>query len=348
MPKRLAFTLRVPGILGLCGSRTVFLGIAPASELYKHSSADVLDEESGSGYQRRFSEAHSLEFRKYIQGHGAATIPLTLNLRPSTRSRWRIRGDREPFATLDIDGTAGPVLAQVDCQHRLGFLRDLPIPLAFMTFIGLTPKEEMRIFNVINSKAKGLSSSLLDYHESRLTDDLRTAKPEIYIALLLRDTAGSPGYQSLDIGGRRSVGMRRIASLRTMQKAVRRFLRASEILESKDVHEASAIVLAYWRAISTVLSAEWSNPRRHLVTKGVGVYALMSIAADLYCDATNAGLTCDEAYFVGALSDFVNSVDWSTRGPFRGFGGAAGADQALELLRKARAKCKLKVVGRGQ
>ena len=51
-------------------------------------------------------------------------------------------------------------MAQVDCQHRLGHLSDLPIMLPFMCFIGLTEREEMEVFNVINSKAKGLSTSL--------------------------------------------------------------------------------------------------------------------------------------------------------------------------------------------
>src|SRR5271155_5640979 len=82
-------TLIIPGVLGLCGSQRVFLGFAVASDLQRHSFADVLDEDTGRGYQRRFSETHSLEFRKYIQRDGATTIPLTFNLRPSRLRRWR-------------------------------------------------------------------------------------------------------------------------------------------------------------------------------------------------------------------------------------------------------------------
>jgi DGQHR domain-containing protein len=335
------------GLLGVCGSQKVFLGFAAASELSQHSFADVLDEETGRGYQRRFSEAHSLEFRKYIQRDGATTIPLTFNLRPNRVPRWRLIEGVGPLATLELDGSHGPVLAQVDCQHRLGFLKDLPVQLAFMSFISLTAKEEMRVFNVINSKAKGLSSSLLDFHESRLTTDLSAAKPEIYIALRLNELEGSPWYRGLDLGGRKSVGMRRYASLRTMQKAVYRFLRGSKILNTADAEKAFEIVLAFWRAVRSVLSEQWEDPRRHFVTKGIGVYALMSMAGDLYLDASKAGLTCDEPYFIGALSDFANSIDWTTHGPLRGFGGASGADQAFSLLRAARSKTRLKVVRRG-
>ncbi len=335
------------GILGICGSQKVFLGFAAASELSQHSFADVLDEVTGRGYQRRFSETHSLEFRKYIQRDGATTIPLTFNLRPSRSPRWKLIEKDGSLVVLELDGTHGPVLAQVDCQHRLGFLKDLPVSLAFMSFIGLTAKEEMRVFNVINSKAKGLSSSLLDFHESRLTTDLRTAKPEIYLALRLNEVENSPWYRGLDLGGKKSVGMRRYASLRTMQRAAYRFLRVSKILDSTDVETAFEVVLSFWRAVRTVLSEEWQDPRHHFVTKGIGVYALMSIAGDLYLDGVTACVNCDEAYFVGALSDFANSVDWSTHGPLLGFGGASGADQALKLLRAVRLKTRLKVVARG-
>src|SRR5690606_13440801 len=121
------------------------------------------------------------------------------------------------------------------------------ISLAFMTFIGLSVEEEMEVFNIINSKAKGLSSSLLDFHQSRLTSDLSTAKPEIYIALRLNELEESPWRHRLDLGGSKSVGMRRYASLRTMQKAVRRFLRGSRILDGHSTDEAVRVVVNFWR-----------------------------------------------------------------------------------------------------
>jgi hypothetical protein len=217
-----------------------------------------------------------------------------------------------------------------------------------MTFVGLSVHEEMEVFSVINSKAKGLNSSLLDFHESKLTTDLSTAKPEIYIALRLNELVDSPWYRRLDLGGSKSVGMRRYASLRTMQKAVRRFLRGSQILEKISTEEALRVVVAFWRAVAFVLSSEWNSPRTNFVTKGIGVYSLMSLAADLYLDAARSVLVCDEAFFAGALSDFLPDVDWSSGGPLRGFGGAAGADQAFVLLREVRARSRLKVLSSGE
>jgi DGQHR domain-containing protein len=326
-------TIEFQGILGRCGGRDVFLGFAAASLLHRLSFADVLDEATRQGYQRRFSQEHSLEFRKYIRNPGATTIPLTFNLRPASASQWRLIPSRPPSARLVIDREAVHVLAQVDCQHRLGFLSDVDVPLAFMTYLGLTLTEEMEVFNVINGKAKGLSSSLIDFHESRLSTDLGSTKPELYLALRLAEDARSPWYQRLDLGGSRTVGLHRYASLRTMQKAARRFLKEGCGQTQVPVDQLVEVLVGFWSAIATLLKNEWNDSRKHLLTKGVGVYALMSLAGELFREGIRDGAICNQDYFTGVLSDFITSIDWSTTGPLRGFGGVSGADQALELIR---------------
>ena len=209
------------GVEGTSGHRRAVVGFAPASLLSSLSFADVLDESTGRGYQRRFSADHSLDFRRYIQATGSATPPLTFNLRPRSDGAWSIRAHAHWVDVL-IARAAGPILAQVDCQHRLGHLRDLSVSLPFMVFLGLTEHEELEIFNIINSKAKGLSGSLLDFHESKLLKDFAGDRPELFVALHLNESTDSPWYKQLDLGGKPTSGMTRRASLRTMQKAVKR------------------------------------------------------------------------------------------------------------------------------
>src|SRR5689334_4432881 len=123
-------------IRGTSAHRPVLVGFAPAQILHAVSFADVLDEDAGRGYQRRFNSAHSLDFRKYIQSPGSTTIPLTFNLRPHEDGAWRLC-DRKGGVSLEIrEGVR--VLAQVDCQHRLGHLSNMDIELPFMCFIGLS------------------------------------------------------------------------------------------------------------------------------------------------------------------------------------------------------------------
>lgn len=317
----------------------MFLGFAPGSLLKRVSFADVLDEQTGLGYQRRFCREHSLEFKRYIVSEGATTIPLTFNLRPDESPHWKIvrESPESRSATLIITTLHRPVMAQVDCQHRLGYLGDSPTEFAFMSFIGLSVEEEMEIFRVINGKAKGLSSSLLDYTESRLLeDDLPYVKPELYIALKLNNDPRSPWHQKLDLGGQNTVGMKRIASLRTMQKGAKRFLKEAGMAAANAPDDAAAAAIDFWLAISIVLQEQWGRPREHLINKGVGVYCLMSIAGELTKEAKASRKCCNVDYFIGKLSDFIDRIDWANQGPLMGFGGAKGADAALGLVRDAR------------
>lgn len=339
--------IHLRGLVGRAADREVFVGFAPARLLHALSFADVLDEDAGTGYQRRFSAEHSLDFRRYIRRPGSTTIPLTFNLRPRDAAAWAVvrddagaARDDGASARLEIAADAGRVFAQVDCQHRLGHIGDLDLPLPFMTFLGLDARAELEIFNVINGKARGLNSSLLDYHDARLAGNLGRERPELLVALHLNDAPESPWYKQLDLGGTSTSGLARRASLRTMQKAARRFLSASGVLASGTTPpEAARLVLEYWIAVREVLRAQWADPRRHFLTKGVGVYALMGMLADFCREWAAAGrspATSTRRDFASYLGDFASDIDWSSAGPLQGLGGESGARAALELLRAAR------------
>lgn len=330
---------------GVSAARPVIVGFAPAKILATHSFADILDEDTGRGYQRRFNAQHSLDFRRYIQEPGSTTIPLTFNLRPQDDDSWALKDLSKHQALLTIREGAGKVMAQVDCQHRLGYLTDVDLSLPFMCFVGLSIREEMEIFGIINSKAKGLSNSLLDYHEASLAADLGVERPELFIALQLNTNSDSPWFRQLDLGGNTTSGLTRRASLRTMQKAIKRFLSQSKILKSESPETAAEVIIAFWSALAVVLKEEWNSPRSFLINKGVGVYALMTIASDLY--AENAGRACDKRYFTTKLSEFLNDIDWSRNGPLNGLGGGGGANTAAAFIRQHRATRGMRVVSNG-
>ena len=324
------------GIVGRCGSRRTFIGFAPANLLYSLSFADSLNEETGDGYQRKFSVRHSQDFRRYILQNGATTIPLTLNLRPEAKEFWRITEESNGTARLSIQRGKERVFARVDCQHRLGCMSDMDTPLAYMTFIGLTLREEMQIFSIINGKARGLSSSLLDFHESHFADDLASEKPQLYIALRLNDHCESPWFKQLDLGGNKCSGLNRRASLRTMQKAVKKFLAASLILKSHSPEEAYTFLLNFWKAVAELLRGEWQNPRKHFVTKGIGVYALTNLASTLYLEEYQQEAEISMYQFNETLMAFITKLNWSHEGHLKGFGGESGAQEAFRFLNELR------------
>lgn len=333
-------------VLGRSVDRTVLLGFASARVLHGLSFADVLDQDTGRGYQRRLNVQHSLDFRRYVQRDGSTTIPLTFNLRPRPDGAWRVVEDG-PRAILEVtDGVR--VLSQVDCQHRLGHLTDQDVQLPFMSFVGLDERAEVEIFQVINSKAKGLSPSLLDFHDAKLSSDLWSERPELFVALFLKNEPSSPWYNQLDIGGECTSGLARRASLRTMQKAVKSCLGRLRPAPSARAPETVArAVLDFWSAVATVLPEAWGKPRKHVLTKGIGVYALMDVAADLIDEAGDVALA-DQRFFASKLAEFACDLDWSTDGPFKGLGGEGGVKAALETIRAARKRRRLRVVGNGR
>ena len=336
-------TIIVDCQIGNSGARRVLLGFASASLLHRLSFADVLNEDTGQGYQRRFNAKHSQDFRRYIREPNATTLPLTFNLRSDCDGRWHLAEQGPGRAHLIIEEDAGKIMAQVDCQHRLGYLGDLDIPLPFMCFLRLDVAEEMEVFNIINSKAKGLSTSLLDFHDAQLSQDLAKERPEIFVALYLNSETSSPWHRQLDLGGNTTSGLQRRASLRTMQKAIKRFLAATRILDVHPAEHAAAVVLGFWQAVAEILPDQWAKPRNHVLNKGVGVYALMDIAADIYRETRDRSGS-DARLFVNALLDFADQVDWSNEGPFKGLGGEGGVRIAVDYLRGVRQTAWLKAV----
>lgn len=322
---------------GHSAARPVLIGFAPAATLHAASFADVLDEATGRGYQRRLNPAHSLDFRRYVQRQDSATIPLTFNLRGREGDGWRVEED-DGAVSLVLETGCRP-LAQVDCQHRLGHLSDLGSELPFMTFLGLSEREEMEIFGVINGKAKGLSTSLLDFHDAQLCRDIATERPELLVALHLKNEPTSPWHNRLDCGGKPVSGLDRRASLRTIQKAAKLLLRR---LKPIDAEGAARLAHDFWVAVATVMPEAFARPRASLVTKGVGVYALMELAADMTIER-RGGPRPDARAFAADLSDFAHGFDWSGAGPLAGLGGEGGARRALDILRAARRRSKLKV-----
>ncbi|HYV49617.1 MAG TPA: DGQHR domain-containing protein, partial [Myxococcaceae bacterium] len=210
-----------------CGQLPVVLGAAPAADLCALSFADVLDEAKEQGYQRPIDPRHSREFRSYIDQPGATTIPLTLNLRgqAGVGLGWILSAGRDgELATLSVRVPSPEhpaVLAQVDCQHRLGMMNTSPVPLTFQCFLGLSPSEEMAIFGIINGKAKGLNSSLLDYHQTQLLPDLEFLQQELFIAKRLSSDPDSVWHGLVKLGGGATQGSQRRISLRGLQTATK-------------------------------------------------------------------------------------------------------------------------------
>ncbi len=327
--------LSIPVLFGRCGQLPVILGSARASDLFAVSFADVFDEAAQAGYQRPCDRRHAQEFRAYIEKSGATTIPLTFNLRGLPGPAWQLEpgGVSEGSAAelrLRVPALLEErVVARVDCQHRLEMMSDSAVPLAFQCFLNLTPQDEMRVFSVINSKAKGLNPSLIDYHQSVLLDVARDAA-DLYIAKRLHYDPASVWQKNLKLGGTATQGTTRRMTLRGMRHAVQIFLHHA-LVGDLTIEEQYGVVAAFWSAVVHTWPRAWNEPRKHLLTKGIGVQGLSLLGADIVKLAMREGTELTQATFerhLGGLRDF----DWSNTGPFRGLGGRGGAREVHQQL----------------
>ena len=329
--------LELQAFRATCGQLPVVLGVATAVDLFQVSFADVLDEAKDEGYQRPIDPRHSREFRAYIERPGATTIPLTFNLRGADGGGWTLSSaNAHGSAVLKIQRPSPgipPVLAQVDCQHRLGMMGDSNVPLTFQCFLGLSPTEEMSIFSVINGKAKGLGSSLLDYHTTKLTPDLASVQVDLYIAKMLNDDPESVWHGRVKLGGKATQGSTRRISLRGLQMATKLLLQRCPFGPSSEVSPVDQyqIVRDFWSAVATVWPRAWTQPRTHLLVKGVGVTALSMLAGEIITSVLSRQQRANAETFVSSLSPLAG-VDWSTTGTFKGLGGRHGASEAHQLL----------------
>jgi DGQHR domain-containing protein len=212
-------------------------------------------------------------------------------------------------------------------------MTDSDILLTFQCFLGLSPQEEMAIFSVINGKAKGLSSSLLDYHTTKLTPDLAAVQVDLYIAKLLNDDPASVWHGRVKLGGTATQGSARRISLRGLQTATKLLLQRCPFGPSSNLQPTDQyqIVRSFWAAVASVWPNVWNHPRTHLLVKGVGVTALSMLAGDIITAALSREQPTNADTFSAYLSALAD-LDWSTTGPFKAFGGRQGASEAHQLL----------------
>lgn len=327
--------LTIPVLVGRCGQLPVVLGSAAAKDLFAVSFADVFDETVQTGYQRPCDRRHAQEFRAYIEKPGATTIPLTLNLRGAPGPAWRVEPADAPEGRaadlrLRIPQTVEErVVARVDCQHRLEMMAESGVPLAFQCFLGLAPEDEMRVFSVINSKAKGLNPSLIDYHQSVLLDVAQEAA-DLYIAKRLHYDPASVWHNNLKLGGVATQGAKRRMTLRGMRYAVALFLQHAPIGDLT-IEEQYQIVADLWSALVHTWPEAWNQPRKHLLTKGIGVQGVSFLAADIVKFAMREGEELTAATFERHLEP-LRDFDWSNAGPFHALGGRSGAREVHRQL----------------
>jgi hypothetical protein len=127
-----------------------------------------------------------------------------------------------------------------------------------------------------------------------------------------------------------------------MQKAAKVFLRKLPRGRSGDVEAAARAALNFWVAVAQLVPQAFAQHRSYLVTKGIGVYALMELAAEVISEVS-ADARLDSDFFATSLADFMPAFDWSNTGPLKGLGGEGGVPTAVRIIGEARRRARFRI-----
>ncbi|MDQ0876596.1 DNA sulfur modification protein DndB [Paenibacillus sp. V4I3] len=296
----------------------------PAATALNITFVKPYDDPLGKGYQRPVDPKRCHDFAVYLsKGADALFTPVLLN----ACGNWEFSCYdklRPNYGRLLCKGKA----SLMDGQHRLGGIKkyvqetnsDITIP--FLAFHCLDDDEEIRLFDTINTKAKGIGLSLSKYLR-RDSDDLSWVATE----LLMRKE--SPFYHIGSIIGKRVKG--RHITLQNLYRTLHFLFKDSElVLIPKE--EKLNIALIYYNAIKETLSAEWLDYSGHRLTHIVCLDAL-SLAAGKTIKKYlgNNKKSIDYPSLLKSIKK-LKQIDWSSNGPLRFIKGLSGSRTLSEEL----------------
>ncbi|WP_289142737.1 DGQHR domain-containing protein [uncultured Brevibacillus sp.] len=271
---------------------------------------------TGKGYQRPVDLKRCNDFATYLsKGEEALFTPILLN----AASNWEfVAYDRQrtSYGRLICKGKA----SLMDGQHRMGGIEkyiketnsDINVP--FLAFHSLDEDEEIRLFDTINTKAKGIGPSLSKFLR-RDSDDIS------WIATELISRKESPFYSIGSIIGKRTKG--RHITLQNLYRTLH-FLTADHLISNLSKEEKLAIAMSYYDTIRQKFSDEWNDYKSYRLTHIVCLDAL-SIAGNQVLPKYIAE---GKKYLdLAAIQRIVNrlSLDWSAEGPLKYLKGLSGS-----------------------
>lgn len=314
----------------LCKMRgkVVYQSYFPAAMALNLTFVKPYDDPNGKGYQRPVDPKRCHDFAVYLsKGADALFTPILLN----ACGKWEFscyERQRPNYGRLICKGKA----SLMDGQHRVGGIEkyiketnsDITIP--FLAFHSLDDDEEIKLFDTINTKARGIGPSLSKYLR-RGSDDLSWVATE----LLTRND--SPFVQIGSIIGKRVKG--RHITLQNLYRTLNLLFKDSNLV-SLTKEEKLSVALTYFTIVKETFPSEWLDYSGQRLTHIVCMDALSISACKLLSkQMSGSKRKIDYALLTKSVSK-LKQIDWSSNGPLRFIKGLSGsralAEELIELM----------------
>ncbi|RNC96140.1 DGQHR domain-containing protein [Lysinibacillus halotolerans] len=209
----------------------------------------------------------------------------------------------------------------MDGQHRLGGIEeyiketDSMLNVPFLAFHYLDEDEEIKLFDVINTKAKGIGTSLSRYL-NRENDEIS------WVATNLILKPESPFFSKGTLIGKRT--REKNITLQNLYNIVKYLTMKSE-LENLSKEKKLNLALFYFNLIKELFPEEWENNKSYRLTHITCLNGLAIAGNKIINDNYLAKSQQPDSSKICSLLVNLKEIDWSSSGDLKYLKGIPGA-----------------------
>lgn len=306
--------------------RVIYQGAVPSQVAINFCYSKLFNDSSGKGYQRPINKKRCKDFADYLsQGDDSLYTPILLNA----------CGNWEFHAYDKNRGSYGRLICRkkgtlMDGQHRLGGIKQYisetasTLTVPFLAFHYLDDDDEIKLFDVINTKAKGIGTSLSRYL-NRHNDDIG------WIATNLILKPESPFFSKGTLIGRRT--KEKHITLQNLYQIVNLLTKKSPLAKLPK-EKILNISLLYFNLIKELLPDEWDDYRNYRVTHITCLNALAIVGNELINEAFSEKTQQTDSVKIANKLLNLGEIDWSSNGDLKFIKGSAGTKILSDDIRR--------------
>lgn len=297
--------------------RVAYQGFVSSQIALSFSYSKLYNDPSGKGYQRPINKKRSLDFTNYLsQGEDSLFTPILLN----AGGNWEYQSydkNRPSYGRLICRKKA----TLMDGQHRLEGIKQYveetatTLNIPFLAFHFLDEDEEIKLFDVINTKAKGIGTSLSRYL-NRNNDDIS------WVATNLILLPESPFFKKGTLTGQRS--KERNITLQNLYNMVK-LLTKPPILSKMPKEKKLNLCLFYFNTLKELFPEEWDDNLNYRLTHITCLNALAISGSYIISNNFLEKSQQPDSVKIVQLLASLEQINWLSNGDLKYLKGAAGS-----------------------
>lgn len=297
--------------------RVTYQGFVSSQIAVNFTYSKLYNDLSGKGYQRPIDKKRCKDFANYLsQGEDALYTPILLN----ASGNWEFHAyekHRPNFGRLICKKKA----TLMDGQHRLGGIKEYitetgsTLNVPFLAFHYLDDDEEIKLFDIINTKAKGIGTSLSRYL-NRDNDEISWVATN----LILRPE--SPFFNKGTLIGKRT--KEKNITLQNLYNIVKSLTKKS-LLENLSKEKKLNLSLFYFNLIKELFPDQWNDNKLYRLTHITCLNALAIAGNEIITDNYLLKAQQVDSAKIESLLKNLKVIDWSASGDLKYLKGVSGS-----------------------